>query len=112
VIIQHFGVKGMHWGVRRGKPPSSRAPKKPRTPQEKAARRQSRNRRLALAGVALLVAGPELMNHSVGVLNTVAGAKREQRGREEAARIFSDTRGIPSFQSINLTFNPSNNTWE
>jgi hypothetical protein len=111
--VIHFGVKGMHWGVRKSRTgASSKVMKKPRTPQEVAARRQARNRRLALAGAALVVAGPELMHHTVTILNTVAGHKREEAGRRAAANIFADSKGIPSFESINLTFNSSSNTWE
>jgi hypothetical protein len=111
--LVHFGVKGMHWGVRKSRTSSSTKPtKKPRTAAEKAARKHSRNQRLALAGAALVVAGPELMHHALSIMNTVGGQKREAAGRKAAQAMFSDSHGIPSYSTINLQFNPGNNTWE
>ena len=110
IVIKHFGVKGMHWGVRRNRSGMS-APKKTKTAAQIAARR-SRNRRIAIAGAALIVASPEVMRHTTDFIRTVAGAKIEQNGRRETQRIFSDSNGIPSFETVNLTFNGNTNRWE
>lgn len=108
--VVHFGVKGMHWGVRKNRSGTS-MPKKTKTAAQIASRR-ARNRRIALAGAALIVASPEVMRHTTDFIRTVAGAKIEQNGRRETARIFSDSNGIPSFQSVDLTFNGNTNRWE
>jgi len=111
--VVHFGVKGMHWGVRKTAATApAKTTRKTVTLEQRAAKRRIRNQRLALAGAALIVAGPELMRHSVNVLNSVAGAKREQAGRQAAQNMFSDANGIPSYSTVNLSFNQANNTWE
>lgn len=110
--VVHFGVKGMHWGVRKARTKSGKPAKRVMSATERSTRRDKRNRRLALAGVGLIVAGPELMKHSVDIINTIAGHKREEAGRKAAQTIFSDDHGIPSYSTIALEFNRENNTWE
>lgn len=110
IVIQHFGVKGMHWGVRKNRSGTT-APKKTKTAAQ-IAKRNQRNRRLAIAGAALVVASPEIMRHSTDILRTIAGVKMEQNGRKEAQRIFADSHGIPSFETVNLVFNGNTNRWE
>lgn len=111
--IQHFGVKGMHWGVRKAMPgPSGTPAKKVLSPAEKSARRRMHARRIALAGAALIVAGPEVMGHTIDIINSSVGHQRERKGAKVAAGIFADSKGLPNFQAINLTFNSRTNTWE
>jgi hypothetical protein len=115
--IYHFGVKGMRWGVRRERRiekrmRDGRVTRKSAETADTTMRRERRNRNLVLAGATLVVAGPELMRHSINVLNTVAGHRREEAGRKAAQAMFSDSHGVPSYSTINLQFNPGNNTWE
>jgi hypothetical protein len=139
VIIQHFGVKGMHWGVRKVMPLApgiTRSMHKTNiqnhgqrgarrinaavakgtplaTARSNESMRRARNRTAALVGAAaILTYGPELSRNVNDLVRTTAGAKREQAGREAAQHIFADNRGITNFESINLSFNPSTNTWE
>jgi hypothetical protein len=110
--LEHFGVKGMRWGVRKNRGGSSASTsKKARTPEEAA--RRKRNRRIAIAGAAAVVAyGPTVMVHGTNFLRTLAGVKMEQRGRTATANIFADRNGIPAFETVNLVFNGNTNRWE
>lgn len=141
----HFGVKGMHWGVRKDKRPEL-APHSGATSRQhehnrrvygnkgarnineqlhkgvslnkarkdEHARQWSRNKKVLFAMFAAWAAirlGPALMGSMNKTLSSAAGKRMQANGAKAAANLFADTRGIPSYSTVNVVFDAASNTW-
>jgi hypothetical protein len=87
-FLEHHGVRGMRWGVRRARSSTTKAPKKPLTPQEKAVRRNK------IIGGALLVAGGALFAKMIIDQHSTMKAR-------SAANIYNASKKVKVAQQIN-----------
>ena len=87
-FLEHHGVRGMRWGVRRARSPSGKVSKKPLTSQEKAVRRNK------VIGVAMVTVGAAL------AANMLAGQYRTMKVRS-AANIYNPKTNVKIAQQIN-----------
>ena len=141
-VIQHYGVKGMHWGQRKAE--RAAAPRHPRysssaqavdlkkfkqrgvdrinqnmhkgmdlTKARKAetTRRQRRNAMILGAyfvGRAAVVFGPQALQSAA---DNYVGSKQAKAGKQAAANLFSDSRGIGSTKIVDLGFDKASGVW-
>jgi len=132
-VLEHYGVKGMQWGVRKAHPGYSsaqqqadrqkfgkRGVKKINTlmkfghphDQARELHRQNRNaRRAVLVGAGAIIAARVLLMHGPAIAGHLADSAVRRRGAAAAANALADTRGLPAHQFIDLTFNSATNTW-
>jgi hypothetical protein len=106
--LAHFGVKGMHWGFRKG------SVKTPRSKKEVAARAQKIDKAVRLTAIgaaALITFGPGVMRATRILSAHVNNAKIASAGARAAAALFSDSNGIGSHRIIDLGFSAASGAW-
>ena len=140
-VVEHFGVKGMHWGVRKAKPESPRASgysdeayvQDKRKFGDRGVRRinermhngtdyasarkaevkRRRNQKLLFAGGYLAARMLLVYGPTLAQAGAQAyvGSKHAAAGAKAAANLFSDARGIGAHKIVDLGFNAATNVW-
>jgi hypothetical protein len=87
-FLEHHGVRGMHWGVRKARSSNGKAPKKPKTPAQKI----ERNRKIL--GAAMIAAGGAL------AVKLVLDQHKTMKARD-AAKIYNAKKNIRVAQKVN-----------
>jgi hypothetical protein len=80
-FLEHRGVKGMHWGVRKSRSSSSKAAKKPKTAAEKKLRNQR------ILGVAMITASGAIF--AANIMARQKNIKMKEMRRATAVRDIS-----------------------
>ena len=88
-ILEHYGVKGMHWGVRKQREAGE---KKQRTPEEQAAHdlKVARAKKVAIGtGVLVAAAGAAVLTYKLGKSGKlpISSLKKAQPKPEEAKKV-------------------------
>lgn len=111
--VVHFGVKGMHWGVRAQRRIDKRIANG-KTPEQAMRTEQRRKMIVRTAAVvyAAVIAKNLFEKHGQQLVSSIVTSKLAKNGAKAAANALADSRGLTSYSAISLSFNAAKNIWE
>lgn len=117
--LKHYGVKGMKWGARRK---GSSVSKTTLSKEEKQERRAAVKKKVekvynvAAVATSIAIVGPFVAAAAASALqvkvDSAVRSKQASNGRKYAMNLLSDSRGLTSYQTIDLAFNSSRKRWD
>lgn len=121
--VKHFGVKGMHWGVRRAEKAEARVNANVASgmslvqARQAEAERKQKIRKWAITGAAVAVLyAPTLLAYgrvgAQGAANNYVNKKTAQAGAKAAANLMADKRGLANYKIVDVAFDAASGQWK